>query len=166
LTRRLRATILSRGDAPVIALALLALAPAMAGAATQSRDNPSDAPGDANAKSDLRRIAWDVSDTAAALTVSIDAGIPRPDIGVHVLLDTDDNGIADRELVAPRNVDGVQVDVTLRELDGMLSNADCQDLAGKPSGVQGTVTTTTADSLETFTFACSSRSTAAGAPGS
>jgi hypothetical protein len=125
----------------------------VAGAATQTRDDPTDAPDAPGGKSDLRRIAWDVSDTAAALKVSLDTGALPEALGVHVLLDTDDNGIADRELVATRNPDDVRADVELRELDGALSNGDCQDLAGPAGGVQGPVTTTVADGLETFTFA-------------
>lgn len=94
-----------------------------------------------------------MSDTAAVLKVSLDTGAVPEALGVHVLLDTDDNGIADRELEAKRNLDGMRVDVSLRELDVALSNGDCQDLAGPAGGVQGTVTTTVADGLETFTFA-------------
>ncbi|MDP9295057.1 MAG: hypothetical protein M3O90_11660, partial [Actinomycetota bacterium] len=152
LAQRSRATFLSRGSSLVIALAVLALAPAVAGAATQSRDDPSDAPGPPSGKADLRTVAWDVGEAAATLKVSLDADGSPADIGVHVLLDPDDNGIADHEILATRNVDGVRVDVKLRDLDRTLSNADCQDLNGKDSGAGGTVTPTVDDGLETFTF--------------
>jgi hypothetical protein len=139
----------------IFALVLL-LAPATASAAVQTRDDPSDAPSGASGKADLRSVAWDVSDTAAKLTVGLDASTfgssQRALIGVHVLLDLDVDGIADHEVVATRDADGTAVDVALRDLDGTLSTAGCQDLAGKAAGPQGTVSTTMAGGRETFSF--------------
>ena len=54
--------------------------------------------------------------------------------------------------MATRNADGIKVDVALRNLDRTLSTADCQDLAGKAAGPQGTVATTIAGGRETFAF--------------
>jgi hypothetical protein len=135
---------------------LLALAPTTAQAATQTRDDPSDAPAGAFGKADLRTVAWDVGGASAQLTVSVDAstygaGESAP-IGVHVLLDADGNGIADREVVATRNADGVMVDVSLRTLDQTLSTGDCQDLSGAATAAAATVATTVSNGLETFTF--------------
>jgi hypothetical protein len=135
---------------------LVLLAPATASAATQTREDPSDAPPGASGKADLRTVAWDVGDTSAKLTVSVDASTfgsaQRALIGVHVLLDLDVDGKADHEVVATRNADGSKVDVALRNLDGTLSTADCQDLAGKAAGPQGTVSSTIAGGRETFSF--------------
>ncbi len=128
-------------------LALALVPAATAGAATQSRDDPSDASGGA----DLRKVAWDVSGSSATLTVSLNDNA-FADIGVHLLLDTDDDGIADAELVATRNADGKQIDVKLRELNRTLSTPDCQDLAGKDTSAQGTVSSTVSGGLETFSF--------------
>ena len=123
---------------------LLLLAPATAGATVQTRDDPSDAPHGASGKADLRTVAWDVTGSSAKLTVSVDAstfnGSERALIGVHVLMDRDSDSIADDEVVATRNVDGLNVDVSLRSLDGTSSAGDCQDLAGKAVGPQDTVT--------------------------
>jgi hypothetical protein len=135
---------------------LLALAPATAQAATQTRDDPSDAPAGAFGKADLRTVAWDLGGASAQLTVGVDASTygagERALIGVHVLLDADGDGIADREVVAARNADGVMVDLSLRNLDQTLSSADCQDLSGKATAAQATVATTFSTGLETFTF--------------
>jgi hypothetical protein len=135
---------------------LLALAPTTAQAATQTRDDPSDAPSGAFGNADIRTLAWDVSGASARLTVGADASTygagERAPIGVHVLLDTDGNGIADGEVVATRNADGASVDLSLRALDQTLSSADCQDLSGKPTAAQATVATTLSNGLETFTF--------------
>ena len=129
----------------------LVLGPSAADAATQSRDDPSDAPGPASGKADLRRVAWDVTGSAATLTVSLDDNAFAP-VAVHVLMDTGGDGLADEEVVATRNVDGKRVDVKLRELSHALSTADCQDLAGKNTSAQGTVSSTTSGGLETFAF--------------
>ena len=71
---------------------------------------------------------------------------------MHVLIDTDSDAIADHEVVATRNADGLSVDVALRNLDRTLSTPDCQDLAGKAAGPAGTVATTIAGGRETFSF--------------
>ena len=135
---------------------LLALVPTTAQAATQTRDDPSDAPPGAFGKADLRTVAWDLGGASAQLTVGVDESTygagERAPIGVHVLLDADGNGIADREIVATRNADGARIDLSLRDLDQTLSSADCQDLSGKATAAQATVATTISNGLETFTF--------------
>ena len=135
---------------------LLALVPTTAQAATQIRDDPSDAPPGAFGKADVRTVAWDLGGASAQLTVGVDESTygagERAPIGVHVLLDADGNGIADREIVATRNADGARIDLSLRDLDQTLSSADCQDLSGKPTAAQATVATTISNGLETFTF--------------
>jgi hypothetical protein len=135
---------------------LLLLAPATAGATVQIRDDPSDARNGPSGKADLRKVTWDVSGASAKLTVSVDAstfgGSQRALLGVHVLVDRDDDAIADDEVVATRNADGTNIDVALRALDGTLSTGDCQDLAGKAVGPQGIVAPTLAGGLETFSF--------------
>lgn len=140
----------------MVTAVLLALAPTIARAATQTRDDPSDAPSGASGEADLRTIAWDVGSTTATLTVAIDESTygasSRADIGVHVLLDTDGDGIADHQIVAKRNLDGAHVDVALRTLDRTQSTPDCQDLDGSPTSQSGTVATTVANGLETFAF--------------
>jgi hypothetical protein len=144
---------------------LLALAPATAQATTQIVDDPADAPTGPVGKADLRRVAWDVAGASANLTISVDAstygaGIRAP-IGIRTLLDTDGDGIADREIAAIRDADGVRVDMSLRALDGTLSTADCQDLAGKSTAID-TVSTVIASGLETFTFSFDPTSLAGG----
>ena len=47
---------------PALSLSLL-LAPATAGAAVQTRDDPSDAPAGASGKADLRTVSWDIGPT-------------------------------------------------------------------------------------------------------
>jgi hypothetical protein len=140
----------------VSAAAVLALASGTAQAATQTRADPSDAPNGASGKADLRAVTWDISGSSATLTVAVDestyGGVNRAEIGVHVLMDTDADGIADYEIVATRNVDGVHVDLVLDVLDRALSTADCQDLAGHATAAQGTVPTTIASGIETFAF--------------
>lgn len=141
----------------VTVILLLALAPTIARAATQTRGDPSDAPAGAVGEADLRTIGWDVGSASATLTVGIDestyGGGARADIGVHVLLDTDGDGIADHQIAAKRNAGGVSVDVALRTLDRTLSTADCQDLDGSATSESATVATTVASGLETFAFA-------------
>ncbi len=153
---RPRALVPRRGGLLGTVALLLALAPTTAQAATQTRDDPSDAPAGAFGKADLRTVAWDLGGPSAELTVGVDVssyGVGEPAlIGVHVLLDADGDGIADREVVAARNADGAKVDLSLRNLDGTLSSADCQDLSGKATGAQATVPTTVSNGLETFTF--------------
>ncbi|MEA2312510.1 MAG: hypothetical protein QOE28_2478, partial [Solirubrobacteraceae bacterium] len=140
----------------VAALATLAAAPALAQAATQTRDDPSDAPAGTQGKADVRTLTWNVDGSSATLTVGLDASTygsgQRAQIGVHVLIDTGADGLADEELVATRNAGGVKVDVALRELDHVNSSAECQDLAGKATSVAGTVATTVAGGIETFSF--------------
>ena len=149
-------TVLFRRGGLLVALGVVfALVTGSAQAASQTAADPSDAPAGPSGKADLRAVSWDVGDTSATLKVSLDASTypgGRADIGVHVLLDTNADGIADQEIAATRNADGLAVDVALRNLDRTLSTADCQDLAGKPSGAQGKVATTIADGLETFSF--------------
>jgi hypothetical protein len=136
---------------------LLAAGPSAAQAATQARADPSgDAPDGLSGKADLRSVSWDVG-AEAKLTVAVDEstyGAPsvRASIRVHVLLDTDSDGIADHEIQATRNADGASVDVVLRNLDGILSSGDCQDLAGKDTTAQDKVSTTIANDIESFTF--------------
>jgi hypothetical protein len=138
-----------------IVAALLVL-PATATAAVQSRSDPSDAPTGPSGKADLRTVTWDVSGTSATLTISVDASTfgsaERALLGVHVLIDRDGDGLADDEVVATRNADGLAVDVALRVLDGTLGTADCQDLAGKATSAQGTVGTKLGGGRETFSF--------------
>lgn len=128
-----------------------ALGASAADAATQSRDDPSDAPGPENAQADLRRVAWDVTGSAATLTVSLDDNSFAP-VAVHLLMDTGADGLADEEVVATRDADGKRLDVTLRELSHALSTTDCQDLAGKNTSAQATVPSTVSGGLETFAF--------------
>ena len=152
-----------RGGALLGLAALLACgSPAIASAATQSRDDPSDVPAGALGKADVRSVTWDVSGPVATLTVALDASTyqeckpvcvdKRAQIGVHVLIDTDLDGLADAEVVTTRDADGVSVDAQLRRLDRTQSTAGCQDLAGAPVGAPSTLTTSLADGLERFTF--------------
>jgi hypothetical protein len=134
-----------------IAAAVIAGPVASAGAAVQSRADPSDAPAGAFGKADLRAIDWDVGDTSATLRVALDEST-YADIGVHVLLDTDGDGLADADIAASRNADGVSVDVALRTLDRTLSTVDCQDLDGKSTSQIATVSTTIAGGIESFAF--------------
>jgi hypothetical protein len=71
---------------------------------------------------------------------------------VHVLIDTDGDGLADEEVAAVRNADGVNVDVVLRDLNLAFSTADCQGLDGKATSASATVKTTLAGSTESFAF--------------
>ncbi len=71
---------------------------------------------------------------------------------MHVLIDTGGDGIADHEIVATRNADGVTVDVALRDLDRTLSSADCQDLAGQLAAAPTAVPTTVTSGIESFTL--------------
>ena len=135
---------------------MLAFLPGSAVAATQTVTDPSDSPTGVSGKADVRSIGWDVGAAGAALTVSLDestyGGGQRADIGVHVLIDVDADGIADNDIVASRNVDGIAVDVNLLTLNRTLSTTDCQDLAGKPTGQMDTVATTVAAGMETLSF--------------
>jgi hypothetical protein len=146
------------GGALVIALFGFACAPAaVSQAATQTRSDPSDVPDGPSGRADLREVVWDVGAASATVTVRLDASTfgvasERALIGVHVLIDANGDGIADHEVAAARNVDGLRVDVTLRELDGTLSTADCQDLDGKSAGASATVSPTIAAGIESFAF--------------
>lgn len=149
--------VLLQGVCLLAVLTSLALAPA-AFAVTQTAADPSDSPaGGASGRTDLRSVAWDVGPASATLTVGIDestfgVGPQRADVAIHVLLDTDADGIADRDITALRDADGVRIDVGLRVLMGTLSSADCQDLAGFAAGAAAAVATTVAGGLETFAF--------------
>jgi hypothetical protein len=149
--------------APLLTLLLVAAAlPASAGAVSQTREDPSDAPSASLGKADVRSVSWDVGAASATVTVALEASAyqdcspgctdVRAQIGVHVLLDVDGDDIADDEIAAQRNADGTQVDAQLRSLDRTLSTGDCQDLAGKPGSAVATVATTVADGLESFSF--------------
>lgn len=135
----------------------MALLPATAGAATQTRDDPSDAPGGgASGKADLRTVTWDVSGSAATLTVKLDestfgAGV-RADIGVHVFIDNTADGLADAEVVFTRNADGSKVDAALRTLNRTLSTASCQDLDGKAAASTAGIAPTIAGGFETVSY--------------
>ena len=132
------------------------LLPASAGAAVQTRTDPSDAPVGAQGKADLRAVTWDVTGTTASVKISVDESTyggasERAVLGIHLFLDTDNDGLADAEIVAARNATGVAVDFALRNLDEA-GTTICQFLDGKATSEIGTVATTVADGLETFTF--------------
>ena len=152
---RVRRGIARAGVSAAVALAV-AVAPATAGAATQSRDDASDVTPGAVGETDLRTIAWDVGASTTTLTVTVDestyGGGNRAELGVHVFIDVTGDGIADHEITAARAADGLKMDVVLRELSGIASTADCQDLDGKATGAAATVATTIANGLETFSF--------------
>ncbi len=135
----------------LLALSLPAICATQADA--QTRTDPSDAPAGPSGKTDLRTITWDVGASAATLHVSVDQstyGANSPaELGLHVLLDTTQDGTADAEVVAVRAADHSSIDWTLRSLTGALSSATCQDLAGATLS-QGTVATTIAGGLESF----------------
>jgi hypothetical protein len=140
----------------VVLSAVAVLAAVPANAFVQSTTDPSDAPSGAQGETDLRSVTWDVHGSTAVLSVAVDestygAGI-RAEIGVHVLIDADRDGVADAEADAARNADGLSIDWTLRTLDRTQSTGDCQDLDGTTSGTQATVATTVADGLERFSF--------------
>ena len=89
------------------------------------------------------------------MTVTVDestyGGSNRAELGVHVFIDVAGDGTADHEITAARAADGLKMDVALRELSGIASTADCQDLDGK-STAAATVDTAIANGLETFSF--------------
>jgi len=135
--------------------AVLAASAGSAAAAPEVYTEASDTPTGTSGKADLRKVIWDGNPTNTTLTVSIDDSSVdkvRADIGVHVLIDSDRNAIADHEIYAVRNADDFRIDVALRELSHPLSTADCQDLAGKAIGTPTTVDPTIADAMETFSF--------------
>lgn len=139
-----------------IAALLLAVPPTVSRADDQTRDDPSDAPDGTFGKADVRKIVWTVGSGLATLTISVDASTygagERALIAIHVLLDGDLNGIADREIVATRNADGLQVDAGLRTLNAITSTNDCQQLDGSTAIGQVTVATSIANGMETFAF--------------
>ncbi len=133
------------------------LLPASARAAFQTQTDPSDAPPGAQGKADLRVVTWDVTATTASVKIAVDESTYGPSgdraaLGVHLLLDTDADGLADAEIVATRNANGVTVDFGLRALDEA-GTTTCQFLDGKGTAEIDTVATVVADGLETFTFA-------------
>ncbi len=154
---RSRATATPSGRLLTATLLVLALAPAAAAqATTQTRDDPSDAPAGPSGTADLRTLSWDVGASSASLTVSVDqstyGAALRAQIGVHVLMDTNGDALADKEIVATRSADGLRVDVKLRDLSQIASTADCQELGGTDKAA-ATIDTTIAGGLESFTFA-------------
>jgi hypothetical protein len=125
---------------------------------TQTRTDPSDAPAGALGKTDFRSLTWAVGATSTTLTVSVDQSeyvvgqtTLRAELGVHVLIDTTADGIADDEIVGTRDADGSSVDVAIRTLDRTQSTSDCQDLAGR-STAQATVASSVASGRETFSY--------------
>ena len=138
----------------LVLIAMLMPPQAMAGPRTTA--DPSDAPPGTEGETDIRSITWDVGIDTTTLTVSVDQSTfgasLRAELGVDVLIDTDGDAIADAEVMGARNADGVSMDMAVRTLDGTGSTASCQELAGSASGATGTVATTIAASLETFSF--------------
>lgn len=124
-------------------------------ALTRTSTDPSDAPDGAQGRTDLRVVTWAVTGTVATVTVTVDESTygvgQRAELGVHLLLDTDLDGLADAEVVAGRNADGLKMDVSLRLLNRTLSTSTCQDLEGLAL-TTGTVATLVASDLETFSF--------------
>jgi hypothetical protein len=155
MTRRRRPRSIRILGAGTVLLLLVGASPG-AWALTRSSTDPSDAPNGVEGRTDLRAVTWTVNGSAASLTVTVDESTygagQRASLGVHLLIDNDLDGLADAEVVASRNADGVKVDVALRLLDRTLSTSTCQDLDGKASGQLGTVSTQVASGLETFSF--------------
>jgi hypothetical protein len=118
--------------------------------------DPSDAPAGAQGKTDLRSLTWSVGTSMTTLTVKVDESTygssVRAELGLHVLLDTDLDGLADAEVTGTRNADGLSIDLALRTLNRTLSTATCQDLDGTATGAQSNVSSTIAGGLETFSF--------------
>jgi hypothetical protein len=143
------------GPLSILLVLLLGISPG-AWALTRTATDPSDAPEGAQGRTDLRAVTWTVDGTTATVVVTVDEstyGGLRAELGVHLLLDTDLDGLADAEVVAARDVDGVSMDMELRSLTRALSTGTCQDLAGQDLPATGTVTTQVASGLETFSFA-------------
>ena len=148
--------LLATGSCLLAVLVALAISPSRSMAATQTAADPSDVQDGASGRADLRSVTWDVGPTSAVLGVSLDASTfvgGRALVALDIFLDTDADGIADRDIAAARNPDGLRIDLSLRVLDHVLSTADCQDLAGATTSAQATVATTLAGGLETFAFA-------------
>jgi hypothetical protein len=140
----------------VIVALLLGFAATPAIAATQTRADPTDTTAGASGRADLRQLSWNVVPGSATLTLSFDdstfgAGL-RADIGVDVLLDRTGDGLADLEVAGVRNADRAHMDMSLRQLSGINSTADCQELGGGAPSAQGTVTPAVAAGRESFAF--------------
>jgi hypothetical protein len=136
-------------------LALLVTVSPAAWGVTQTETDPSDSPAGPQGETDLRTLVWDITASSATLTVSVDestygSGV-RADLGLHIMLDTDADGLADAEVAAARSADGVAVDVTLRSLSHVASTATCQDLAGNDLASDQVATAISAG-LETFAY--------------
>ncbi|MEY2472663.1 MAG: Peptidase serralysin terminal [Actinomycetota bacterium] len=148
-----------RGVAALGVIVLITSTAVPAYAVTSSGTDPSDAPVGPEGKTDLRLVKWNVGASTTTATIGVDASTygagNRATLGVHLLVDNDRDGIADAEVTAARNADGVSVDMTLRSLDRTLSTASCQDLSGKTLQGPTTVNPTVANGRETFatTFA-------------
>jgi hypothetical protein len=145
-----------RPPALLITIIGVLLAAPAAGAVVMTAGDPSDAPDGAEGKTDLRAVTWTVNGAASALTVTVDASTygagVRAALGVHALLDTDRDGLADAEVTAVRNADGVSVDWVLRSLTTTDSTGDCQDLTGSVIAFQDGAASTVSSGLETSTF--------------
>lgn len=128
--------------------------------------DPSDAPTGPAGKTDLRSLTWDIGATTATVTIAIDESTydvgKRAEIGLHVLLDTDRNGIADAQVIGTRNADGAKVDLQLRSLSGINSTGTCQELGGSPLSYSIAVTSSIANSRETFSFSFNADAVPAG----
>jgi hypothetical protein len=153
------------GSLALAVIAAVTLAPVSAYAATSSGKDPSDTPVGPEGKTDLRSIAWNVGAHRTNVRIALDAstygaGIPAT-LGMHLLVDNDLDGIADVEINAARNADGVSVDMTLRSLSRTLSTQSCQDLAGNAVAT-ATVTPTLINGREKFTFSFANASIAGG----
>jgi hypothetical protein len=139
----------------VLVAAVVLLAAAGAAGAVVTSD-PSDAPSGAQGKTDLRTLTWSVGASTTTLTVKVNestyGGSNRAELGLHVLLDTDRDGLADAEVTGVRNGDGVSIDLAVRTLARTLSTATCQDLDGTLTAAQATITSAIAGGLETFSF--------------
>jgi hypothetical protein len=140
----------------LVSIASMLLVQAPASAVTQSTGDPTDAPAGPAGKTDLRTVAWDVGATTTTLTVNVDestygAGL-RAALNVHTVLDTDRDGLADVEIYATRNADGVTMDMKLRTLDRVDSTGDCQGLSGKTVGGQDAVATTVTGGREILAY--------------
>ena len=132
---------------------LLALVPTARADVVQTRDDPSDAPASDAGKTDIRTVTWTMGDAATTLHVALDASLDAKqnpaDIGLHVLLDTGADGIADVEVAIARTGGSPDATWDLRSLNGKVSSATCQDLAGTTTS-SGTAAITTAGGLESI----------------
>ena len=141
---RLNRMTTGRAFAPVCALAVLVVAvaafPGSAGGRTASAmtaTDPTDTPSGPEGKTDLRSLKWDVAIATTTQTISVDESRyrineQRARLGLHVLLDTDRDGIADAEVAGTRNIDGISMDIALRSLDRAQSIGATLDLRSEP----------------------------------